>query len=79
MRPWIGPLPIALVLDASKYLLSDWSGRIIKNEFHKNQLKRFVLREDGWDKNQFREQMSEAQRLLEGYQVQQVRQEGETN
>ena len=79
VRPWIGPLPIALVLDASKYLLSDWSGRIIKNEFHKNQLKRFVLREDGWDKNQFREQMSEAQRLLEGYQVQQVRQEGETN
>jgi hypothetical protein len=44
-RPWIGPVKIAAVLDANKYLLADWSGRIISAEFHRKALKKFHLRE----------------------------------
>jgi hypothetical protein len=44
-RPWIGPVKVAVVLDPNKYLLADWSGRIISTEFHRKGLKRFHLRE----------------------------------
>ena len=43
-RPWIGPVKVSGILDANKYLLADWAGRIIKREFHRNELKKYFLR-----------------------------------
>ena len=63
MRPWVGPVPVALILDQSKMLLQNWDGKIIKQEFHKNQVKHFRLRE-GFDQKEFRENITEAQKLL---------------
>ena len=42
-QEWIGPLRIAVILDVTHYLISDWEGLLIPIKVHKNRLKQYHL------------------------------------
>ena len=42
-QEWIGPLRIAVILDVTHYLVSDWEGLLLPIKVHKNRLKQYHL------------------------------------
>ncbi len=43
VRPWIGPVVIKAILDATHYMIADWTGRLAPVVVHRNRLKPYSL------------------------------------